>query len=261
LGTCQGNFGQCFGGPRNNQPCDVQGFDLTFANPDRLDHPTSGNSLDCPPTSGANISGSGLAISLPLTTGTSTKPAADSCESPNEALDCFCGICALAPTTACNTDAECGGSGPCTSGGMAPGEPRLPNACTDGVCVPTDLTDRGECSNGSGDIETFCSGLLFSNGKGVISCIDNGDCESLETGLGNEDNWVCPGDNCGTCTVAQFRSCFVDPIEISGTPDPERPILAGTFCLPPSSNGSINSATGTPGPGSVQTDSLVELRY
>ena len=41
----------------------------------------------------------------------------------------------------------------------------------------------------------------------------------------------------------------------------DNPILAGTFCLPPSSNGSVNQATGSPGPGTVQTDTLVRLRY
>jgi hypothetical protein len=259
LGNCAGNFGSCYGGPRDGQPCDVQGFDLTFANANQLDQPSSGNSLDCPPTAGANISGSGLAITLPLTTGLSAKSAEDACESPNESLDCFCGICSGNSSQSCNTDAECNMAGPCTAGGLAPGVARLPNNCSDGICTPVS-SDRGVCSTAP-NIESFCSGMLFANGKGVLSCGADEDCESLETGSLDPDDWVCPNDDCGACTEDAFRSCFVDPIQITGTPDPLNPILAGTFCLPPSSNGTVNSTTGSPGPGTVQTDSIVQLRY
>jgi hypothetical protein len=260
LGNCVGEFGSCFGGPRDGQPCDVQGYDLSFANVDHLDQPTSGNSLDCPPTSGANISGSGLAITLPLTTGVSVKDAVDPCESPNGSLSCFCGICSLAQTTSCNSDADCVGMGVCAAGGALAGVARLPNNCSDGVCVP-ETSDRGTCSNGAGDVDSYCEGLLFANGKGVLSCGTDGDCETYETGSADPDDWVCPGDECLGCSVSAFRSCFNDPISISGTPDPANPILAGTFCLPPSTNGAVNSATGSPGPGTVQTDTLVDLRY
>jgi hypothetical protein len=260
LGDCVGNFGSCFGGPRANQPCDVQGFDLSFANVDGLDEPNSGNSLDCPPLPGANISGGGLEISLPLSTGLSTKTTDDFCEAPNGTLECFCGICSLAQTQSCASDADCMGVGVCTAGGMAAGVARKPNDCSDGVCVAVS-SDRGECSNGAGDIDSYCSGLLFANGKGVLACGTNGDCTSYESGSPDPDLWVCPGNDCGTCSVSAFRSCFNDPISISGTPNPENPILAGTFCLPPSSNGAVNSATGSPGPGTVQTDTLVEQRF
>jgi hypothetical protein len=260
LGNCVGNFGSCFGGPRDGQPCDVQGYDLSFANVDGLDQPSSGNSLDCPPAIGANISGSGLAISLPLTTGVSTKETDDACEAPNGSLECFCGVCSLAQTTSCNSDADCLGMGVCAAGGMVAGVARLPNNCTDGVCIP-ETSDRGTCSNGAGDIDTYCDNLVLANGKGVLACGVDADCDTYESGSPDPDDWVCPDDDCGLCGTANFRSCFNDPIAISGTPDPENPILAGAFCLPPSSNGAVNSATGSPGPGTVQTDTLVELRY
>ncbi|MFN2378078.1 MAG: hypothetical protein ABR538_16225 [Candidatus Binatia bacterium] len=253
--------GTCFGGPRNNMPCDVQGFDLTFANPDGVDNPNSGTSLDCPLASGANISGSGLAIILPLTTGTSTKDAEDPCESPNASLDCFCGACSVDTTVSCNNDTECAnlGLGSCGAGNP-PGVDRKPNNCSDGNCFDIGATDRGGCL-GTPDVDLFCSGALFANGKGIISCGVDADCDTYETGSPNPDSWVCPFDECGTCTSDSLRSCFLDPIELTGTPDPENPILVGTFCLPPSSNGSVNNSAGSPGPGAVQTDALIELRY
>ncbi len=284
--------GTCLGGPRDGQACDVQAFDLTFANPTRVSNPTSGNSLDCPPSSGANISGSGLVVQLPLTTGTSTKDAVDPCDAPNGALDCFCGVCSGGGGgVPCNSDTECAnlGFGTC---GFGSGTERLPNSCDDGFCWPQipARTDRGQCSansplceggtepgttcavdadcDGGGtcitespNIETFCSGMVFANGKGVIACGTDGDCAASETGNPDPATWVCPNDDCGTCTVNSFVSCFLDPIEITGTPDPTNPILVGTFCLPPSSNTAVNTTTGSPGPGVVQTDSLVQLRY
>jgi hypothetical protein len=260
-GNCVGNFGECFGGPRNGQPCDVQGFDLSFANPDHSSTPDSGNSLDCPPPGGANISGNGLAITLPLTTGVSVKDAVDACDAlPAE--ECFCGVCSGAPATSCDSDADCAliAAGTCTAAsGMAGGVQRYPNLCSDLTCYPT-TSDRGVCS-GTPDIDSYCSGLLLANGKGVIACGTDADCDTYVSGSTDPDDWVCPGNDCGLCDVSDYRSCFNDPITISGTPDPVSPILAGAFCLPPSSNGSVNAATGSPGPGTVQTDSVVELRY
>jgi hypothetical protein len=382
--------GSCLGGPMNGQPCDVQGFDLSFA-PTNADNPTAGNSLDCPPDSGANISGDGLAIQLPLTTGTSTKTAEDACEPPLGALSCFCGVCSGDNTVSCNTDQDCADLtlGSCGKG-SGQGVDRKPNNCSDGYCIPVmGQTDRGLCSGGpehcltgpyidvlcsdnsgcstciggpndgafcsgesdcpsvctggtndgtpclddtactgggtcpdtclggsnpgtvctsdaqcsgtclggtnagapcfnntpctgggtcqskgtcaakcdvhvcgeESDEDKYCTGVLLANGRGVLPCENDASCDSYFINSSNADSWVCPGNDCGTCDVAQFRSCFLDPIEISGTPDTDNPILAGTFCLPPSSNGSVNSATGSPGPGVVKTDAIIELRY
>ena len=260
-GDCSGNFGSCHDGAHDGDPCDVQGWDLSFANPQQVDVPDDGNSLDCPPNSGANISGGGLAIALPLTTGVSSKDAVDECESPLGALDCFCGVCSGDSNVSCDSDTDCSDLllGTC---GIGTGINRQPNLCTDGICTAVS-SDRGECQTSmpTPDIDSYCSGMLFANGKGVISCGVDSDCEAYETGLMVEDDWVCPFDDCGTCTVATYRSCFNDPMSLTGTPDPVNPILVGTFCLPPSSNGSVNSSTGSPGPGSVQADSLIELRY
>lgn len=252
--------GTCFGGPHDGDPCDVQGFDLNFANPNAPDNsPTAGNSLDCPPTSGANISGTGLSIQLPLTTGVSNKDAVDPCEAPNGGLECYCGVCSHDPTISCDDDAYCAGLSGGSTCGIGGGVARKPNNCTDGICTAA-TSDRGQCSTFP-DVDQYCSGVLFASGKGVIACSSDADCDTYVSLSMDPDDWVCPGNDCGTCSVSSFRSCFNDPLSVSGTENPTNPILAGAFCLPPSSNGSVNNATGSPGPGTVQTDTLVELRY
>ncbi len=250
--------GICFGGPNDGDPCDVQGFDLTFA-PTNAATPTSGNSLDCSLDTGTNISGLGLKISLPLSTGTVTKDAVDPCEAPNGGTDCFCGTCSLLSSKTCDSDADCTGLGDC---GPYGGENRKQNQCSDDICTPVPgQTDRGDCETDPQDVDSYCDGLLFANGHGILPCGDNTDCDSASNVGGDPDLWNCPGDDCGTCSVSFFRSCFVDPISLTGTPDTENPTLVGAFCLPPSSNGSVNGASGTPGPGTVQAESVVEKRY
>lgn len=249
--------GTCLGGPQDGDPCDVQGFDLSFAPTDPT-NPTAGPSLDCPPAIGANISGQGLAITLPLTTGTSTKSAEDPCESPNQGLSCFCGVCSGDNTQSCDKDADCAAlsAGVC---GRGNGVDRKPNNCTDGVCHDVGATDRGECA--AADDDSYCSGVLFANGHGVIPCNTDSDCDTYISTDENQDKWVCQGNDCGTCSVVSPRSCFLNPILVTGTPGADNPTMVGTFCLPPSSNGSVNSATGSPGPGVVKIDEIIELRY
>ncbi len=259
--------GTCLGGLNDGGACDVQGFDLTYA---RLDldpgNPTEGNSLDCPPDPGKAIGS--LKINLPLTTGSVSKSAQDPCESPNQSSNCFCGVCGSGlGTDSCDTDQDCdladddtiNGSDDCAA--AAPGAPRLPNNCSDGICVPTGgQTDRGLCS-GTPDYEKYCDGALSADGAGIIKCANDASCDVQISDSINPDDWVCEGNDCGNCSIQVVRSCFLDPIALTGTPDTERPILVGTFCLPPSGNGSVNDTTGSPGPAVVQTDSVVEKRY
>ena len=249
--------GTCKGGVRNNQPCDVQAFDLSFAPTDE-DNPTSGPSLDCPPAAAANISGGGLRIPLPLTTGTTSLPFGDSCDSPNGAESCACGVCSHDNAISCNGDAECdalSGGATCEKG--ASGATRSPNSCTGFTCETVgDATDRGQCANVN-DKQKYCSGALRATGQGIIACAINEDCDAYSI----EGAGVCPNDDCGTCTLETRKSCFLDPIEVAGTADVENPVLAGLFCLPPTSNSGVNSASGTPGPGEVKVDAIAELYY
>jgi hypothetical protein len=265
--------GNCLGGVRDGEACDVQGFDLSFARPTNLASPNVGPSLDCPPATLNNYSGQGLAITLPLTTGTSTKTAQDLCDAGPIGSMCFCGACSHDPGLACETDDFCdladdaddgNSSASCNGVNAGQGVNRKANNCTDSICTPSAnpaILDRGTCENVS-DEDRYCDGAVFANGNGVIPCTSEADCDSQTIMSANPDDWICAGNDCGSCTLAKQRSCFLsDEISVQGTPDKVTPILAGTFCLPPSSNGGINAASGSPGPGVVQTDTIVELRF
>src|SRR6185295_19158179 len=65
-----------------------------------------------------------------------------------------------------------------------------------------------------------------------------------------------PGGNCSDCLPGQIcsgalRQCFVDPFVRTGTPDPQNPVLAATFCIPPTTAASVNAVAGLPGPGAI----------
>jgi hypothetical protein len=248
--------GTCSGGLNDGLPCDVQGFDLSFSTANAV-NPTSGTSLDCTLSAAANISGAGLVIDLPLTTGTVTLPFGDACDSPNESEDCACGVCVSAPedgadgSVSCNGDSDCTSLNPNWTCGFGAGVARQPNQCVGYVCDPVmGQTDRGICNV---DVTQQCSGLVRANGKGVLNCQMDSDCEALDS--------ICPGGDCGTCNLFDNKSCFLNPIVVTGTPDTDNPILAGVFCLPPTSNSGVSSASGSPGPASVKVDALVELGY
>ena len=250
--------GTCSGGARDNEACDVQAFDANFAPTDE-EEPTSGASLDCPPTAGANISGSGLRLELLLSTGNSSLPSGDACEPPNEASDCACGACSHDNSIPCRGDGDCdalmGGS---VCGNGVNGAARAPNSCVGLACTPIDgANERGQCAN----LDRFCSGALHADGRGMLSCASDEDCAVFVTGSPDPDTWVCPGDDCGTCSVTANRSCFLDPVQVVGRADTENPLLAGLFCLPPTSGAGLNSTWGLPGPGEVKLDAIVTPVY
>ncbi|MBI5506430.1 MAG: hypothetical protein HY899_16680 [Deltaproteobacteria bacterium] len=248
--------GHCVGGAKDvatnpGWTCDVQAFDLTYSG---TDPSHSGPSLDCPPAQPANISGTGLAISLPLTTGSTSLAFQNACDAPNGAYMCACGQCSGNVALGCRNDQDCidAGAGTCTTNGGGQAALRKPNACSGFTCDDAGALDRGECGIDT-NLDQFCDGFLRASGRGVLDCLDDDTCRSLDT--------ACPGGNCGNCTHLQLRSCFMDPIQTSGTPDTENPVLAGLFCLPPTANVSINETVGNPGAGLVKVDSLVHLGY
>ena len=233
--------GLCQGGQRDQQPCDVQGFDATFA-------PGSGVSLDCSLSLTSNVTGEGLQLALGLTTGQSTLPFGTQCDFPLDVLDCACAVCSADVSVPCNSDLDCAmiGAGTCTSIGT--GEIRRPNSCGDGYCM-ADSDGIGFCPAGP-DVRA-CDGQVRANNEGYILCATNGDCGIVDSACGDGS----PG-SCGNCTLVQQRSCFDDPIVATGIPDPDGPLLAGTFCVPATSSNGVNSATGLPGPSRalVQTE-------
>jgi hypothetical protein len=238
--------------------CDTQAFDKTFA----ASADGEGLSLDCPPSPGQNISGAGLSIELPLTTGTSSLPFATRCDSPFPpppgGPPCACAVCTLSPTKACASNADCtGGEGTCTTNGGGAAAPRQPNACSDINCTDTGDGINGECQAGviGADENLFCDGQLKANGEGYLFCSVGGQstCDTYDP--------LCDGGDCGSCALQQTLPCFLDPILATGTPDVDNPVLAGTFCLPPTGNSAINGAAGTPGPGRTWVDQLTTLIY
>jgi cysteine-rich repeat protein len=152
------------------------------------------------------------------------------------------GRCSRVFSVMCTSNADCqnkpAGTCPppiCSSAGtgLAP----LPNNCENFDC--TDLGDGlSECTTGPDT--TYCAGIVKANGGGLLTC-------------GNDD--ACSPGNVGIdarpCGLVERSGCFLDPITATGVADPETPIGAAVFCIPPTTNGGINSAAGLPGPGRV----------
>jgi len=225
--------------------CDTHGFDETFASAAN----NQGLSLDCAPRAVSNISGSGLQIDLPFTTGSYTLGADNACDSPLGFLDCFCGQCSGDSLMACRNDAECAAvaAGTCSVKG-GNGTSRQPNACGSfGNCVDQG-DEKGECSDAN---LLSCDGISKANGGGFVRCLSNAEC----------DITCAPIGGCGTCSHVEPTPCFLDPIEDTGVADPSNPTLVGNFCLAPTVSLSINATTGTPGPGRVAISQSVQLIY
>jgi hypothetical protein len=244
--TCDGDTpgdgvagGTCSGGASNGLSCEAHASDPTFP------FPTGGfYSIDCLPPSGANITGTGLAVTHTETTGTSTLTASLPCSAPNGALNCPCFVCSGNQGLPCSSDAECAtaGAGSCNSVGS--GQATSPDNCDFNDCT-VDSNGEGECSSSFPTV--YCDGLTEEDGRGVIACSDNGDC----------DNFIEPGFDPGVCTVGEFPKCFGPVISATGLADPDEPRTVAATCVPPSSNGIVNVVFGLPGPARVRTDWFV----
>ncbi len=129
--------GNCVGGVRDGQPCDINGVSPIPA--------FGATSLDCPPPSGAVLAN--LSIALSGSSGTETRTlsaASPNCTAffgPGVTKECFC---------------EAGGS-----------EPTAPNACVDLTCTDQG-GGEGACENGP--IDTNCAIESFRG------CITGADC-------------------------------------------------------------------------------------
>lgn len=229
--------GTCVNGLNNGASCDSGALNLTFPAPGG-----DGHSLDCFPDPGKNVSGTGLKIDITQTSGTadSISVGLECGFPPFVTYQCHCGICSGDPakTTACVTNGDCSalGLGDCTDNGQ--GNP-LPNQCSNsGVgCLDTG-NNIGACD--MGPIDNFCDGVLRANAAGFIACNTNVDCEPGTIGI-----------DAGACTLQTTRGCFLDTITAQGVADASQPVGAATFCIPPTSNGGINTVAGLPGPAKV----------
>lgn len=224
--------GTCKSGLNNGQSCDAGARHESFPAPGGGSH-----SLDCFPTPGLNVSGTGLRIDLDQSTGAQELSVGITCGFPPFFVDeCHCGQCSGASSIPCNDDAPCvaAGAGTCVRAGN--NDP-LANQCAgNGLCNDAG-GGEGLCDQGPSD--KFCDGIVRANGEGFIACQVQADCD------------VFPGGIAGSCTLSKGRECFLDTIVATGSADPQYPLGVATFCIAKTSNAGINSVAGLPGPGRV----------
>ncbi len=279
--------GTCVGGQSNGLSCDVLGANASlpaFAGGGG----GSGYSLDCLPSAGLNVSGSGLKLNLSQKTGASSHASGLSCPGTGAGLDCPCLLCSSDPSVACAGDTDCaalrggcaaaplhqcdenadcatvdvgtchpalhrctgllslpcsvdadcqdanlGSCEPATCSSRGFGVDPLPNDCEDLLC--TDLGGgEGQCTTGPDD--RFCDGVTRADGRGILACSTNDDCTPATVGI-----------DAGDCTIVERRACFLDPVVATGASSATAPLLAGSHCVPPTSNLGINAVAGLPG--------------
>lgn len=224
--------GTCLGGPRDGLDCDLNGFSPDFG-------PVS---YDCPPDSGANISGSGLQVDFALTSVGAPAIGTDLFDGLNPA---YCLQCSGDTQVACRSNADCTGIGTCTAN---TGATARANACDDGICTASESSGDGTCE--ANDPDVFCNGVLRASGRGLLPCNVQADCDALDPG--------CPGGDCGNCDFAQERACLPDPFDAVGSLGVFGSVDAGgiygadmvsTMCIPPTASPGVNESIGLPGPG------------
>lgn len=225
--------GTCSGGPRNGQPCDEDAEHSVFG-------PTS---FDCPPNPGSNVTGSGLGLSLQFSSGiksiTAAIPTGTFCASGA----CHCSVCSGDNAVGCSVDADCSIFGAGTCGANLGLQNPSQNTCTTSCSADPANPGMGICD---GPDDNFCSGVTKANGGGIITCNVDGDCDALDAS--------CPGGDCGTCSLATTRSCFLPLVSATGTPGIFNSEGVSAFCSGLTGNTGVNSAGGLPGPGRVTLD-------
>jgi cysteine-rich repeat protein len=225
--------GVCRFGKDVGQSCDVDAISTTFPAPGG-----DGHSLDCFPDPGKNVSGTGLVIELAQTTSSVSLFADVDCGFPPFVKEeCHCGICSGNGSFPCssNTDCEVAGFGLCQSRGF--GDPRANQCAGAGGCT---LGPDGDATCDEGPEDKYCDAVVRASGEGFIQCLGNADC-SIDT----------IGVAAGSCTLTKVRECFSRTIDAVGAADPETPIGAAIFCIPPTGNAGINQVAGLPGPGRI----------
>ncbi len=233
--------GTCDGGDRDGQPCDENGRSESFG---------GGLSYDCQPDPLTNATGTGLQLALELTSGTTELEQNITCGGALGAFDCWCRTCVNDTTIGCNSAQDCVDAGVGGTCGDA-GEPQTaPNACNDATCTASGSEGFGLCLANAGD--RFCEAVLQTNGKGIIPCSNNGDCDAVDAS--------CPGGDCGDCGDPNPTQCFTGTISATGTPGSLGAELVSTFCTAHTGNSGVNSAGGLPGPGRLKLDFDFEAR-
>jgi len=221
--------GTCMEGPNAGQTCDVDAANTTFPAPGG-----GGHSLDCFPSAGKNISGTGLRIDFDQTSGSVSLTAAVDCSSFGIPYTCHCGLCSENQSLTCTSDADCiaESAGVCRKwADVAP----KPNGCAGaGVC---NGAPEGDSTCDEGPVDTACDGLVRANGEGLVSCASNADCDVSVLGI-----------DAGKCTSLKNRECFLPTITANGAVDPRSPVTAAIACMPRLSSNGTSTVIGLPGP-------------
>jgi hypothetical protein len=231
--------GICKGGQQDGQTCDAQSANTTFPAPGGARH-----SLDCFPDPDISITPSGLSVPMVLGTGSESIPAAVPCGLLGQDV-CPCASCSGDPLIACSSDSECAAAGAGTCSRTASLVVPTPNACSDGVCTGIGNA-RGHCA--AGPVDTYCDAILRADGRGLIGCNTNADCTPASIGVDG-----------GSCTIAETRACYLDPLVTNGRAHPFVPVGAAAFCTPATSSTGVNSVTGLPGPTRWEQEALLTL--
>lgn len=233
--------GVCRFGEDDGQSCDADAVNRTFPAPGG-----DGHSLDCFPDIGKNVSGLGLVVKLSQTTDRVSLFADVDCGFlPFVREECHCGVCSGDPSLSCSTNVDCAASGlgNCQAKGF--GDPRANQCAGAGGCT---LGADGDATCDEGPIDAYCDGIVRADGGGFVACLGDADCSINTIGIDG-----------GACTLTKARECFARTIEAVGEADPETPIGAAVFCIPPTGNFGINSVAGLPGPGRLVNQGRTRL--
>jgi hypothetical protein len=221
--------GTCALGPNEGQACDVDATSASFPAPGG-----AGYSLDCFPAVGKNKSGAGLVEKFTLASHATSLTATVDCNPFGEPTLCHCGVCSENASLACRSDADCSpdAAGTCMPRGSF--DPK-PNGCAGaGGCT---ATGDGDASCDEGPIDHYCDGILQADGSGILACASNADCDAGIVGVEG-----------GSCSLSTARECFLPTIVAEGTADPDVPVAAAVFCVPPTAGAGTNATWGLPGP-------------
>ena len=217
--TIGGEF-SCGGGPNDGEPCIVDGVSPVFG----------GTSFDCPPATGDNVSGVGLAIRFSeVTTSTSTKIASIPCGNPSFlpnnpltpgstprcidkvaptdptcATNADCKRCTGDPTTPCTSNTQCTGKGTC---GEAPDQPITCGYwCNCGFCNDNpDLPCFGSEDCPSGQTCKIGTGGVQAPNYAQQKPNDCGGVDKSICGLINDEE--CATAKTGECSLQPYRNC------------------------------------------------------
>jgi hypothetical protein len=253
--------GTCVTGANDGEACDVDAVNRTFPAPGG-----GGASLDCFPSVGHNVSGTGRNLSLDASTGSSALGSSVVCGILLPTLQiieaCHCGVCSddASSRTPCSTNGDCGtctanvdcadggaggicdASGRCECVRFGNFEPR-PNSCIgERRCVDVGASDGvGECEEGP--VDRFCDGVVRAGGDGFVNCLTNADCAPEAIGM-----------DAGNCLLAKTRPCFLDTIIATGSSGSASAVAAANVCVPPLAGAGLNTIIGLPGPARVSAE-------